>query len=76
MRRRSSPFRVVAWMCLLAVLLAPALPPTAGAPAILAEAAPLFGVLPASTLRCVTADAPPPDSAPAADLPARAPPLT
>jgi hypothetical protein len=75
MTNRTMPFRVAAWVCLLAILLAPALLPTAGAPAILVEADPFFGAMPECTLLCVRPGAPPPDAALASAVPARAPPL-
>lgn len=74
MRKSTTPFRILAWVCVLALLLAPALPPTGATPAILAEAVLLFGMPVTRSLPCSPRDTSAYDLARAAAVPARAPP--
>jgi len=74
--RTSAGFRILACICVLALLLAPALAPTGGTPAILAAAALLCGELSPCTPLGVPVPGAAPDPAVAACVPARAPPLT
>ena len=67
--------RFRAWVCLLAVLLAVAMPAAAGAQAILAPAGPLFGPSRAVTLLGGADGGSAPDLFVPRRVPARAPPL-
>jgi hypothetical protein len=72
---RSTPLRLVAWVCVLAVLLAAAVPASAGLPAaILAAPAPAFGETGPSVL-IESVDETRPSAPPSLPSAARAPPL-
>ena len=73
--KHSTPLRVIAWACVLAVLLAAAVPASAGLPAaVLAPAGPAFGETGPSIL-IERVDETPPSAPIALPAAARAPPL-
>ena len=71
----STPLRIAAWVCVLAVLLAAAAPASAGLPAaILASPAPVFGET-GPSIPVDRVDETPPSAPVALPTAARAPPL-